>query len=89
MGLKLKCEASAKTPVLEMQDGQIAVIVEWANSSGCYDGRIVQRFKDKLITLGRPEDNAWHTIFSASDRINSFAGCYVRILGKGSEFILE
>lgn len=40
----------------DLEDGQIAVIVE--NFSD-YKGRVVQKYADKLITLGRSSENGW------------------------------
>ena len=39
----------------DLKNGQIAVIIE----DGSYNGRIVQRFGDDMVSIGLPHGNHW------------------------------
>ena len=47
-------------PVYHLADGQIAIITEW-DKDNVYVGRIIQRYEDILITLGKPNGAAFTT----------------------------
>jgi len=68
--------------VYHMQDGQIAVITRWKDSS--YIGTIVQRFDNKLIALGQGCGIAWSTILKEAD-----ANFRVRILEAGETLVIS
>ena len=44
-----------------LADGQIAMITEWDVGEEYYVGRIIQRYDDILITLGKPNGAAFTT----------------------------
>ena len=48
----------------DMKDGDIGEIVDWP-VRGCI-GRVVQRYKDYLLTVGQESGNGWGKIFSTS-----------------------
>jgi hypothetical protein len=50
-------------PLSEMKDGQIGIITEWADYQK-YAGRIVQRYDNILIALGRSSGSSWSRIFA-------------------------
>lgn len=56
MAVKLG-NADDTIPVCELKDGQIGVIAKWIIPS-CI-GRIVQRYDDKLITIGKGKGQGW------------------------------
>ncbi len=47
--------------VFALRDGQLAKIVEWSEDR--HIGRIVQRYGDSLVTLGRDRDYSWPGLF--------------------------
>lgn len=61
MSVKLTNQVTGDIPVHEMKDGQIAVI-KWAGSPD-YIGRIVQRYGDRLITIGMKSKYGWSNLF--------------------------
>ena len=78
MGVKLVDKSDPTTINMhDMKDGDIGEIVEWPISS--YTGRIVQRYKQYLLCVGRPSEYGWGTLFN-TDRDES---CRVRILQPG------
>ena len=46
-----------------MKDGDVAIIREWGDCLK-YRGRIVQRYKDDLVSLGRGEGASWPGLFA-------------------------
>ena len=85
MALRIKKSIDGRVHVSEMKDGDIAEIVEW--TVGRYTGRIVQRYGDVLITLGMDENESFEDVLKGKDLSNN--SCLVRILPKGTEFILD
>lgn len=81
MGTKLHKEKSERSiPVRKMKDGEIGVIVEWSILE--YLGRIVQRYKNHLLTVGGDPGSGWGEIFDKNG-IGDFSNCRVRILQPG------
>lgn len=77
-GVKLNKEKGNFINVLDMQDGQIAEIVNWA--VGTYIGTVVQRYEDSLITVGKYSRESWSNYFK---RKSCHKDNKVRILEKG------
>ena len=50
-------------PLKSMKDGDIAIITCWNGS--VHIGKIVQRFGNSLVCLGKPSGNSWTDIFDA------------------------
>jgi len=48
----------------DMEDGDVGVIVSWL--CGTHLGRIVQRYKNNLVSIGRPSGNGWSLAFKRS-----------------------
>ncbi len=63
MKLKLNKANKGWINVIEMQDGDIAIIREHSSVSE-YVGRIVQRHEYRLITIGERMDLSWPSIFT-------------------------
>lgn len=66
--------------VAEMKDGQIAEVTFWGESLYPFK-RIVQRFGDKLVTIGEPYGSGWSKIPDDDD-------CRVRLLEPGESIII-
>lgn len=82
--MKLTVEKSAKTiNAQHMKDGDIGVIV-----SSVYHpdkiGRLVQRYKNNLITVGKHSENGWTDFF-----IDGCLSFDVRLLGVGDVIHVE
>ena len=68
--------------VYHLADGQIAIITEWDNN--VYVGRIIQRYEDILITLGKPNGAAFTTALNIlSEKLR------VRVLEPGTLLEIE
>ncbi len=67
--------------VTDMKDGQIGKIVKWIGES-CI-GRIVQRYKNHLITLGRDSGYSFQDFFNGVSVIST--DCRIKILPKGTQ----
>lgn len=65
--------------ILEMKDGQVGVIQP--DFGADYAGRIVQRFGESLITLGRHSGNGWSILFRNREAGSVLTGS-VRLLTK-------
>lgn len=76
--MKLVKQNDDSIPVMEMNDGQLAVIVQWGNESS-YNGIIVQRWRDHLIIIG--ESDCWSNIYKPGCGLSE--DCRVRILQPG------
>ena len=61
--------------VNDMEDGQIAEIVSWTSHD--YKGRIVQRYRDTLLTVGERSDHGWEGYFRGG---RFHTNCHVRLL---------
>jgi len=83
--MRLKNEPVSDIPVCEMQDGWVAVITSWESHTNIYVGRIVQRYKNILVTLGKESGESWTDILNDPD---AHPDCRVRILPKGTELVL-
>jgi len=79
MGVELKKNTGRIISVHEMKDGQIGEIVQ----DGVYGGRIVQRFGDVLVTVGRYAGNSWEHVFSSKITITK-----IRLLEKGEKICI-
>ena len=66
---------------MEMQDGDIAQVVEWLGNDKNI-GSIVQRVGMRLITLGKEETYTWDTLFKSKSYNSS--EYRVKILPKGT-----
>ena len=77
--LKLKENKSKLIFPSEMKDGDIGVI-----RSGVYEGRLVQRYKNILISLGYPSGESFLSACGNNDNVFQ-----IELLGEGSEFILQ
>jgi hypothetical protein len=84
MPVKLLKEASSGIHVSLMEDGDIAIITQWGTSSE-HVGTVVQKHKSDLIALGKTQGYSWSNLFTEIVE----AECRVRILPKGTTFILE
>lgn len=81
MPVTLAIESDGTIPVKDLKDGQLAVITAWGNGkSSPYTGRIIQRFKDVLITIGMGSDEAWENLLTNH---KSCLDCRVRVLKVG------
>jgi len=77
-------EVGSDICVLDMNDGDVAVITNWS-----YDGHIgevVQRYKDVLISIGQRSGLCWPNIFEGSESTRK--SCKVRILKEGTQIEL-
>jgi len=81
MKLHLK-EQDNTIPVYDLKDGQIAVIIDWDYQG--YVGRIVQRYEDILVTLGRSNGSAFTTALT-----NRNEKLRVRVLEPGTLLEIE
>ena len=68
----------------KMQDGDIAVITHWGDCDE-YIGRVVQRYKDTLISVGRESQERFSEIFTSSTNKE----CFVRILQPGDTITIQ
>lgn len=75
--------------VLDMEDGQVAEIVEWkqVNVDDPYEGRIVQRVGSDLITIGSGRGNTWIELFKCN--LKDLPKCIVRLLQNGEEIVIN
>ena len=69
--------------VLQMQDGDIAEILSWSNTT-IQNGVIVQRFNNALVALGKNSGDCWSGLFTNKGNMVS-SNCRVRILPKGTQ----
>lgn len=67
----------------DMKDGQIGIITSWIGEG--YEGRVVQRVGNRLITLGRGSGNSWTTFFGGAPN----GRCRVIVFAKGEQITLE
>jgi hypothetical protein len=84
MALKLQKQLN-DVSVLQMKDGEIAIITRW-DASPCYINAIVQRHGLDLLALGHGVGTSWRGIFLGEIDEEALR---VRILPKGTTFILE
>ena len=80
--MKIKLEKTTDVPVGHMKDGDIAVITKWRQTS--YEGDVVQRFEDYLISVGKPSSQGWGKLFKSYHTLLHDGSCMVRILPKGT-----
>lgn len=66
--------------VSDLECGQVAVIIEWGAHNDIV-GRIIQRYGDSLVSLGRKIGNSWTTI-PAGEAFR------VRVLENGTELLI-
>lgn len=79
MGVKLKKGTLKEVSCLEMEDGDIAVILSWPKFFDNYSpvGKIIQRFGSKLVVLGEGVGKHYPEIPKSKE-------CLVRILTPGT-----
>lgn len=76
--MKLVKDNDNSVSVLDMKDGDIAIITEWVH--GSHIGDIVQRYKYDLVCLGKGSEYSWPNLFnSREDGLSK-----VEILPKGT-----
>lgn len=83
--LRLAKKENSSIPVKEMKDGDIAVITNWGVNN--YVGRIVQRYKNYLLTLGAGSGFGWGEYFinnknSHSNRVRLLEVGEVLVVGE-------
>lgn len=83
--MKIIEEKPTDQPVMQLKDGQIAIITQW-NGSQSYIGRIVQRYDLSLVVLGAPYNESWIRFFSGS--ISGVENLRVRVLPPGTKLEL-
>ena len=83
--LELKNKKTDEVHVSEMEDGDIAIITKWEVKN--YVGRVVQRYKNYLLTLGEDSGSGWGKFFNNKGMNNNYDD-YVRILKKGEILIV-
>lgn len=69
--------------VTNMQDGDVAEIVEW-HHAGCI-GAIIQRYDDAIILIGKPSSEAYVSILDWDEAVTE---CRVKILSPGTLIVL-
>jgi len=84
--LELKNKKTDEIHVSKMKDGDIAVITRWL--VGSYVGRVVQRYKNCLLTLGEGSGKGWGEFFSYQQTKDKDYEDYVRILKKGEVLVV-
>lgn len=65
---------NSSIPVCDMQDGDIGMITEWDDRKE-YVGRIIQRYGNSFISLGRRYGESWTNAFdtlNGDDRRNKY-----------------
>lgn len=82
-----KKEQSDGMWIAEMEDGDVAVIVDWPYYE--YMGRIVQRYGQHLVHIGSPLLPGWRSAFDSQRRSLFHKGCRVRLLEKGEKLIAK
>ena len=66
-----------------MRDGDVAVITSWPFAD--YPGRVVQRYRNALLTLGSSYDYGWgDSVWSLIGDCGLSQRCRVRILPNGT-----
>ncbi len=83
MKVRLVENGTGTIPVSSMKDGEIAVIRSWKHDTA-YNGKIVQRFRDILVSIGQPEGNSWSGLFR-----EPMHDCRVELLKSGATIVLE
>ena len=73
--------------VLELKDGEIAVITDWAMHGSKYNGMVLQRYGDALIKIGAGARYGWATAFQGTVFENE--GFRVRRLQPGESIRLN
>ena len=81
MKVVLESEGENIIRSIDMKDGQIGIITAWRIFPE-YQGRIVQRFGNDLIALGKGEQRGWRDYFR--EPANNEDKYCVRILPPGS-----
>ena len=69
--------------VLEMQDGQVAEVIGPTQ----YAGRVVQRYKKRLIVLGAESNQCWGSLFDTTRLATP--EFFVRPLPKGTRLTIS
>lgn len=82
--LKLKKKENIDLDLYSLKDGQIAEIISWGGGEE-YNGRIVQRYREDLVTLGAPSGESWFNFFNR--KLNG--EFLVRVLKKGTALTVD
>jgi hypothetical protein len=69
--------------IYDMEDGDIAIIRTWTFDTAV--GRIVQRYKDILITVGQHSGKSYPSCLSGKDD----GKCFVELLPSGTELVID
>lgn len=77
--VELQSNKTNDIPVKDLKDGQIAVITRW-NFSG-YEGFVIQRWENRLVSIGCRSGNSW-------DHVPSNEDLRVRILEDGEILVI-
>lgn len=81
--MKLVNNNNDSIPVFDMKDGQIGIVTEWGNNNDIV-GRIIQRYNDILISLGKLSGSSFpYALKTYDDTLR------VRILQKGEQIEIE
>lgn len=89
MSVKLKNPVTLDQPAYNLLDGQIAVITRW--SVNRYIGRIVQRYGNNLVSLGRPVAKSWPGFFNEGNPVTRDTLGYTfrcKVLEPGTELVI-
>ena len=81
MKVVLESEGENIIRSIDMKDGQIGIITAWGTFPE-YQGRIVQRYGDDLVYLGKGESSGWRGCFK--EPVNNEDEYRVRILPPGA-----
>jgi predicted pyridoxine 5'-phosphate oxidase superfamily flavin-nucleotide-binding protein len=75
----MSVELKSDIALADMKDGQLAQITRWLDDA--HVGKIVQRFENRLICIGKYSGWAWTGIFTPPIPID----CRVRLLQPGEK----
>lgn len=85
--LKLEKEFLDDIHFSQMKDGQVGSITQWSVHKD-FVGRVVQRYKNSLISLGMAEGNCWQDIFTETANLNNNS-LRVRLLKNGEKLVVS
>lgn len=86
MNVRLRNSVLPKSVRIDrMRDGDIGEIVQWGGDSSAL-GRLVQRYKDVLVRLGKSSGNSWPDFIKSDQPKGEYR---VRILQPGEMIGIE